>query len=271
MRKLIGLVLAAIAVFFIIVIGRGIVSLPETQQKLKDAPFIDDGQLHSEYDGRLVIVSGRLQALHNAYDDELGITLPSPCVVRYVEMLTDGVDEDGYSCLVWTPVRKSNTEEWLKERVFASGLHLGAYQIDESLLQLLVPGKDADRSLFDPDEVQALMTHSIKPIEYLGVYYLSEAPASCFDQYVYDDTYRYFRRVHYRIMEPDTELLYSIAGTANDGILTRDGDLDTRPIFEGVGTKDDVVRQNGTFSVLGMVLVGVICVILLLVGLAKFR
>ena len=271
MRKLIGLILAVIAVFFLITIGKGIVSLPETQQKLKDAPFIDDGQLHPEYDGQLVIVSGLLESEQNAYDDELGITLPAPCIVRYVEMLTDGVDEDGYDCLVWTPVHKSSTDDWLKERVIASGLHLGAYQIDESLLQLLVPGKDVPGSLFDPDEVQELMTHSIKPIEYLGVYYLSEAPASCFDQYVYDYTYRFFRRVHYRMMEPDTELLYSIAGRANDGTLTRDDDLDTQPVFEGASTRDDVVRQNGTYSVFGMILVGVICVILLLVGLAKFR
>lgn len=269
MRKLLSVLLAAIALFLAIAVVKGAVSLPNAQKRLRRAGFVNDGELHPEYEGRLVIVSDDLTSDSNARDEELGITLPSPCAIRYVEVLTEQTDAEGNPRLVWEPVGRDDNDR-LREKMLADNLLIGAYRVDDALLEALSPGREVSLRLLDSGEVRALGDRGFYTVERGGVTYFSEAPFSSFDQKTADTTYAGARRIHYRMIDPDTGLRCCIAGISVNGTLLRDETLDTRPVFDGALTRGDVLNQNIFSTTIGMIITLILCLALLYYAARNF-
>lgn len=263
MRKLFSVLLAVIVIVFLVVVIRGAVDLPEVQKRLQKAEFINDGRLHPECQGELVIVCDALESDKDAYDDELGITLPSPCAVRYVDILTRQTDADGNSCLVWEPVRREDETGRLREKMLSGGITLGAYRISDELTEMLSPGREVSQPILNAAELKQLRAHQFYTVETGGVTYLSEAPLSSFSQPNYDFTYEGARRVHYRMIDPDVGLNCCIAGIPDGDMLVRDDTLDTRPVFDNALTRSDVVGQNGFYIFLGILITLALCAVLI--------
>lgn len=263
MGKIIALILA---IFFLFVAVKACLMLPETQGRLKDAPFIDDANVHPELDGQTVIVGGKLVSIENAYDDELLLTLPSPKAVRYVEMLVEKHDNENGYYLDWEPVRSYRENEWLREKKLAGDMRLGGYRVDEELADMLSAGKSVTADMLDPDEVDALLSHSLHLVTYLGVDYFSELPRQYFGTKISSRLYGDgigARRVHYRMLDPKTDTQLCIVGRTNGDMLERDDTLDVRPIFEDAVQKSDVVKDNAFYTILGIVIIGGICLVVI--------
>lgn len=270
MSRLFGLILLIIPLFFIYVVFKGAVELPETQKRLKDAPFIEDGEVHPEYNGQLAIVCGTLRSESNAYDYDLGLTMPSVCASRSVEMLKRSTDEDGHTCLKWVPISAYQEDEWLRGTVLGENLYLDSYRIDDELIRMIAPGKEVTFDMLDGQELNTLMQHNLEMVTYSGVCYISEAPSNCFKEPCYMMGYESFRRVHYRTMVPGREQQYAIAGIVREDRISKDDSLDTQPIYEGAASKKDVVTGNAVSSILGMVVVLIICVLSILYIFSRF-
>ncbi len=271
MRKLVGIIMIAIALFFLALIGKSAFTLPATQKQLKEAVFVEGGSLLPENEGKLVVVFGSLEASSNARDDDLGLTLPSPVAVRYVEQFTIREDGSGWKAS-WDPITENSTE-WLKQARLYGDLRFGDYELSEELLRGFPAGRELARSLLDADEVSALEEY-VDVIESGGVLYFSEAPAFCFGNgklTALDLDYSGLRRVHYKYLEQKSGDAYAVAGIQRGSRLVRDESLDASPVFEGARTPEDVIRQNGTGTILGMALAAVACLLLIFFGVRRVR
>jgi|GEM_PF-2137619 len=269
LRRLGGCAMIVIALFFLVVIAKGIFTLPRTQEQLKEAAFIEDGVVRPENEGRLVIVLSTLEAAENARDDELGLTLPSPIAIRYVEKFV--VRDDGEDWVkAWDPIDEFSTD-WLKRRPLFGRASLGDFEVAEELLRSFPCGRELSPSLLDPEELATLEDY-VDALTVNGVFYLSEAPQACFTDgrasELYFD-YEGLRRVHYRYLDLQPGDTFAVVGLQKGNRLVKDPDLDTNPVFTSARSRSDVIRQNSLFTILGMALVGIVCILLIVFGIRR--
>ena len=175
LRKIGGGLMVAVALFFLVVIVKGIVTLPGTQRQLSEAVFITDGVVRPENEGRLVIVCSTLSAAENARDELLSLEMPSPIAVRYVESFSVGDDGENWVGS-WDPI-DWQSGEWLKRAHLFGRAAMGEFSVSEELLVSFPAGRELSLSQLDPDEVDAL-TQVVDALVYDGVLYFTEAPAS---------------------------------------------------------------------------------------------
>ena len=272
MRKLWGGVMIAVAVFFLALIVKGAVAMPGTQGQLNGAAFVEDGRILPENEGRLVIVCGVPETRQNARDDELGITLPSACAARYVEVLTAHAGGSKGS-MKWEPVTGISSD-WLRQRQLFGSVYFGEFEIDEGLLTGVSAGKEVALSAFDTGEVRALEAHNITTVEKGGVVYFSEAPESCFAGSLREldyGEYEGLRRVHYRVWDASASGSCAVVGIQRGGRLVKDEALDAAAFYENVHSKGDVVRQSSLYTILGMAFAALVCALLIFFGVRKIR
>jgi hypothetical protein len=188
-----------------------------------------------------------------------------------VEQFTIREDSSGWKGS-WDPITENSTE-WLKQARLYGDLCFGDYELSEELLRGFPAGRELARSLLDADEVSALEEY-VDVIESGGVLYFSEAPAFCFGNgklTALDLDYSGLRRVHYKYLEQKSGDAYAVAGIQRGSRLVRDESLDASPVFEGARTPEDVIRQNGTGTILGMALAAVACLLLIFFGVRRVR
>ncbi len=66
-------------------------------------------------------------------------------------------------------------------------------------------------------------------------------------------------------MTADDMEVMAIVGYQQGNKLVYADDLDTRPIFENASTKDKIVKDNRFYTILGMIIVAVLCIIAILI------
>ena len=266
MRKIGGIAMILIAVCFLALIVKAIVQLPESEQQLRDAVFVEDGVIHPENEGKRVIVFGEPVGEENARDDELSLTLPGAVAVRYVEAFAvHGVGEDREKD--WTPLTETSTD-WLKQRRLYGRVRLGEFEVDNELLLSFPAGRELTLQQLDADEVKALEAH-VETVEAMGVLYFSEAPLSCFSggsANDFDLDYEGYRRVHYRYMELKPGETCAVVGLQQGNRLVKDPDLGGNAYYENARSQEDVVHKSSMSTILGMVIVGIICLALIALG-----
>ena len=266
MRKITGLIMVVIALFFLFLIGKGLFSLPKTNGQLAEAVFIEDGIVRPENEGKLVIVMSSLDVASNAYDDELGLSLPSPVAIRFVEEFAVTGEKDDWQ-KTWNPVSESS-KDWLKRKSILGEAAMGEFSVSERLLRCFPAGRELSLSQLDPDEVAALEEY-VRATVSDGVLYFTEAPDACFysgpaDEFYFD--YEGLRRVHYRYLDLDPDDTFAVAGIQQGNQIAWADDLDTHPVYEDAHSKADVILQTNLYTILGMLLVGIVCVALLFIG-----
>ena len=84
MGKAKGIIMIAAGAIVLAVGIQTFVSAPERTGQIESAVYIENGQVLPENDGKLVIVSGKLEAELPLEDSVTGVKLPSPVASRNV-------------------------------------------------------------------------------------------------------------------------------------------------------------------------------------------
>lgn len=56
---------------------------------IENAPYITDGKINPDHEGKVVIVAGKLKTEEPAADEELGISFDSPILKRNVHVMVE--------------------------------------------------------------------------------------------------------------------------------------------------------------------------------------
>lgn len=275
MKSLKFILVLIVAVFFIIAGIKAAVGLPEVQKRLKEAVLVEDGCVHPENEGKLVAVVFRLDELSGAVDTDLDIAFTQPIVRRTVQKLV--YKNRRYAWLN----ENSVSEEWLKDAGFI-GTKSGAdtFLIDDAFLKMLSASHDCWTNDYTPEAYERLCSVA-DPVESGAYLWFSEAPYSARLDYTppqdrvltqseihekdYYDRWVGSRRVRYNYMTAADMAVMTIVGYQQGNRLVYAEDLDTRPIFENASTKDQIVKDNRFYTILGMVIVAVLCIIAILI------
>ncbi|MEJ8751468.1 hypothetical protein WKS98_02395 [Lagierella sp. ICN-221743] len=244
MKKIIAfIIIAALSLGFGISI-RG--STPVTDAKLKTAISVTDGKIHSENEGKLVIVSGKLEPELPAIDPALDISIPYIKAYRTVKEFDH---KEGTNYIYdWFEIGEDYSEEnnggvngeYLVSGMVIAKTHIGEIEIDPQLLK----GLSANTNWNDISEDNfGEYSFNILKDKNTGEVYLSEGDRCP----QYGATYKgqnYKDMVgeicySYTVVDENAPLEYTILGIQKGNKIVEDTGIDCLPLEKGIhDTKD---------------------------------
>lgn len=107
------------------------------QGKVDDVVYVGQGSYDPANDGKIVIVCGELKVLEPAYDDELGLTIHAPRVMRSAKKL---------KLKEWNGSMTESNMEWNSDMggmgIFQGKADVGAYHLSEEFIEQLMLGRE---------------------------------------------------------------------------------------------------------------------------------
>lgn len=111
---------------------------------IENAPYITDGKINPAYEGKVVIVAGKLKTEKPAVDEELGISFDSPIIRRNVHVMV----EKGSGSNIkrnWESTSASNIPQKYKRDpppviTFYGVVKAGDFVLDKTLLEKFAAG-----------------------------------------------------------------------------------------------------------------------------------
>lgn len=110
---------------------------------IENAPYITDGKINPAYEGKVVIVAGKLKTEKPAVDEELGISFDSPILKRNVHVMVEkGSGSDIKRS--WESMASSNIARMYKSAppviTFYGVVKAGDFILDKTLLKKFAAG-----------------------------------------------------------------------------------------------------------------------------------
>lgn len=250
-KRMIGiiLVIAALGTVFLGTKAGG--AAPENKKIIESATVVSDGKVLPENEGKVVIVTGTLEAPLPFVDEETGIPLNSIMAFRHVEKLAIQQGDDKDSNDRWRWDYASLEEDYGgSKKIYAPGITFGAFQVSDDLMQAVnarEPLKDysyvnldalglddtLDEGivyLYDNDYRMPLEEEIVPEVDLFGKA---------------DYTYRDMKgtcRVHYSVFPADADLHYTIIALQKNGILEDYEDLKMTNVIAGHLTVDELLE-----------------------------
>ena len=109
------------------------------QGKVDDVVYVGQGSYDPANDGKIVIVCGELKVLEPAYDDELGLTIYAPRVMRSAKKM---------KLKKWNLPATEENMEWNSDlgvggmEIFQGTADVGAYHLSEEFIEQLMLGRE---------------------------------------------------------------------------------------------------------------------------------
>ena len=109
------------------------------QGKVDDVVYVGQGSYDPANDGKIVIVCGELKVLEPAYDDELGLTIHAPRVMRSAKKM---------ELKKWNLPATEENMEWKADlgvggmEIFQGAADVGAYHLSEEFIEQLMLGRE---------------------------------------------------------------------------------------------------------------------------------
>lgn len=109
------------------------------QEKVDDIVYVGQGSYDPANDGKTVIVCGELKVLEPAYDDELGLTIHAPRVMRSAKKM---------ELKKWNLPATEENMEWKADlgvggmEIFQGAADVGAYHLSEEFIEQLMLGRE---------------------------------------------------------------------------------------------------------------------------------
>ncbi|MDO5311413.1 MAG: hypothetical protein Q4E94_05860 [Clostridia bacterium] len=234
MGKKKGIIMIAAGAIVLAVGIQTFVSAPERTGQIENAVYIENGQVLPENEGKLVIVSGKLEAELPLEDSVTGVKLPSPTASRNVQIYKHNT-VDGETTWDWEPVANDYSEEG------NGGINTPSLVSST----LVAPTKIGDFNISEKFLVSLLRTENFKDYDYDvltengwnlfegqdGVSYLSESeelPQKIIKEDTVTNKYKYGSyegrtRIFYQTMASNDPLIYTFVGTqqGNDLALAK--------------------------------------------------
>lgn len=249
-----GIACTVIGSLVVVLAVAAIFSGSEGESRLADAVYLDTPEVRAENEGKVVIVSGNLNMLSPAYDEEYAVTLQTPVATRY-----DSVYEEDS--------RSSGEETWGWKRTDSLKLYgvaaIGDFAIDDSLLYLFPTITNFND--FDDSETAGLYVYKT-----LGGFetYLSTSNVdiSTNRRSRANGGGRFISQYQYFNMQENPTV--TLVGKQVGSSLVRDEEAPSdSAIMMGIVSKDDIIGEHSSNSVGGIIFGIVIGAVIILFGL----
>lgn len=274
MGKVKGIVLIAVGALVLAAGVSGYLSSPETVGQLESAVYLEGGTLLPENEGKLVVVSGKLEGALPLVDSVTGVQLPSLRAQRIVEVYDMERTKGEENTWDWVRVDYDyseggsggiNTPELVSSALVAP-TKLGDFTVPESYL-LQVPSP----KLYQDYDPAALAEHGWNLVQDI---YLSDSQnlpgKQTLEKKWGSAAGAGTVRVSYQVVSPEDPLLYTCIGIQRGDTLVQAEGLDILPMVQGEKTIDDLVDANEYTSTTLIVSV-ILAAVLVLLGVRSLR
>lgn len=132
------------------------------QGKVDDVVYVGQGSYDPANDGKIVIVCGELKVLKPAYDDELGLTIYAPRVMRSAKKM---------KLKKWNLPATEENMEWNSDlgvgalEIFLGEADVGTYHLSDEFLDNLMVGKEYE---FDDETLEEVGLTILTDRKYRG-------------------------------------------------------------------------------------------------------
>ena len=132
------------------------------QGKVDDVVYVGQGSYDPANDGKIVIVCGELKVLKPAYDDELGLTIYAPRVMRSAKKM---------KLKKWNLPATEENMEWNSDlgvgalEIFLGEADVGTYHLSDEFLDNLMVGKEYE---FDEETLEEVGLTNLTDRKYRG-------------------------------------------------------------------------------------------------------
>ena len=274
MGKVKGIVLIAVGALVLAAGVSGYLSSPETVGQLESAVYLEGGTLLPENEGKLVVVSGKLEGELPLVDSVTGVQLPCLRAQRIVEVYDMERTKGEENTWDWVRVDYDyseggsggiNTPELVSSALVAP-TRLGDFTVPESyLLQVPSPKLYQD---YDPAALEEYGWNLVQDI------YLSDSQKLPGKQTL-EKTWGSAAgagtvRISYQVVTPDDPLVYTCIGIQQGDTLVKAEGLDILPMVQGEKTIEDLVDANEYTSTTLIVSV-ILAALLVLLGVRSLR
>lgn len=282
MGKAKGIIMIAAGAIVLAVGIQTFVSAPERTGQIESAVYLENGKVLPENNGKIVIVSGKLEAELPLEDSVTGVKLPSPVATRNVQTY-ESKTIDNETTWDWEPVANDYSEEGnggintpsLVSSTLVAPTKIGDFNISEKLLVSLL--RTENFKVYDYDVLTENGWNLFEGQD--GVSYLSESEELPLKIIKEDTTTNKFKygsyegrtRIFYQTMASNDPLIYTFVGTQQGNNLVQAKDLKITSVYQGVKTAEELAISNKNSSVGGLFLGIVIGILLMFFGIRSLR
>ena len=248
-KRVIGIILLIAALGTMLLGMKAGGSAPENKNIIESATVVSDGKVLSENEGKIVIVTGTLEAPLPFVDEETGVVIDTIVAHRYVEkarvQLGSDNEEDTWT---WDSTISKN-DLGGSGKVIAPNVTLGEFAVADELMQPVPTPKQ--REEYSPADLTEGGWNDFRDAGLTYLYQLDVMPRE--DSTVnYDGYLKEYStskqknegtlRVRYNVMEDNASLDYTIIGLQKNGKLEKVEELDLIATVSGHMTKDEMLE-----------------------------
>lgn len=261
-KKIVGTVLILAAVLI------GLLGMKagssNNRQIIENAVYISDGKAQPENEGKIVIVTGTLEAPLPFVDQETGIPLHSIFNYRRVEKLSirenTQTEKEEWS---WNMTVSENDYGGSK-KVIAPGVMLGEFAVSEELLQSV--SITQSRTQYDKKELNKRGWSKFEDDDRVYLYRGDFMPYEDGTVGKYYKDYLNTLRVAYDEISSESELEYTMIGRQKNGKLEKAADLDMTPVLSGHLTVEQMLEKSASDTKAAVITAAVIAIVLAGIG-----
>lgn len=261
-KKIVGIVLILVAVL------TGLLGMKagssNNRQIIENAVYITDGKVLVENEGKVVILTGTLEAPMPFVDQETGVPLHSIFNYRRVEKLSirenTQTEKEEWS---WNMTVSENDYGGSK-KVIAPGVMLGEFAVSEELL--LSVSTTQNRVQYDKKELNKSGWNKFEDDDRVYLYQGDFMPYEDGVVGKYYKDYLGTLRVSYDETSSENTLEYTIIGQQKDGKLEKTEGLDMTPALSGHLTVEQMLEKSSSDTKSAVIAASVITVVLAGVG-----
>lgn len=248
-KRIVGiiLVIAALGTVFLGIKAGG--AAPENKKIIESATVVSDGRVLPENEGKVVIVTGTLEAPLPFADPETGVLIDTIAAHRYVEKARvelGGDDEED----IWTwGSTISENDLGGSGKVIAPGITMGEFAVADELMSPVPTLKQRDQ--YSAADLSKGGWNEFRDQGLTYLYQLDAMPRE--DSTVnYDGFLKEYStskqknegtlRVRYNVMEDGASLDYTIIGLQKNGKLEKLGELTMIPTISGHLTVEELLE-----------------------------
>lgn len=254
-KKIGGMILAVLGLFSAFLGIKVVSSAPVQKEIVENAVYVADGKILSENEGKVVIVTGTLEAPLPFVDEETGIELNSIVAYRRVEKARVELGSDDEED-TWTWVSVTDERDLGGSgKVVAPGVTIGEFAVADELLNP-VPTL-IERDQYSAAELSAGGWDTFRDQGRTYLYGLDYMPLED-DTVHYDSALRDYMtsqqknegtlRVRYNVMADDASLEYTIIGLQKNGRLEEVDELGVTMTTSGHLTAEEMLEKAESSS-----------------------
>lgn len=249
-KRIGGIILVALGLLSAFLGIKVVSGAPAKKNIVEGAVYVADGKVLPENEGKVVIVTGTLEAPLPFVDEETGVVIDTIVAYRYVEkarVVLGGEDEADF----WTwDSTISKNDFGGSGKIIAPGVTIGEFAVADELMQPVPTQKQ--RTEYSASDLAAGGWNEFRDQGLTYLYQLEYMPLQddavrrdsvLMDYVTSKQKNEGTLRVRYNMMEDDADLEYTVIGLQQDGKLEKIPELDMVPTVAGKLTAAEMLEK----------------------------